>query len=188
MGGLSYKKDPSRPGGGVFVLHGDAKDGNIKDLMPGVVITTSEEESEGTGASPTLAVQSPNASERAISASGSSSSPFAPPLPGDETTSGKARPRQLVIPRGAASTPTPTPTTGSSLPMMVNLTPLRGGAPGGPSNVNPAMNAGKTPGHVTVMNVLDVSQASNNTLEQLSNADIGFLEGIPGAMFDWGEL
>jgi hypothetical protein len=40
---------------------------------------------------------------------------------------------------------------------------------------------------VKVMNVLDVSQTSSNTLEQLSNADIGFLEGIPGGMFDWGQ-
>ena len=66
---------------------------------------------------------------------------------------------------------------------MVNLTPLRGGPV---SNVNPAMNTVSGPENVKVMNVLDVSQTSTNTLEQLSNADIGFLEGIPGGMFDWG--
>jgi hypothetical protein len=42
------------------------------------------------------------------------------------------------------------------------------------------------PGNVQVMNVLDVPQASN-TLEQFAMADTGFLEGIPGGMFDWGE-
>lgn len=73
---------------------------------------------------------------------------------------------------------------------MVNITPLgvdkgRGALP----NVNPAMNEpmASAPGNVQVMNVLDVPQASN-TLEQFALADTGFLEGIPGGMFDWGEI
>ncbi|KAJ7273270.1 fungal-specific transcription factor domain-containing protein [Mycena rebaudengoi] len=65
---------------------------------------------------------------------------------------------------------------------MVNLTPLRGSH----SNVNPAMNAPANPGQVQVMNVLDVPQASN-TLREFAMADTGFLEGIPGGMFDWGQ-
>jgi hypothetical protein len=40
---------------------------------------------------------------------------------------------------------------------------------------------------VQVMNVLDVPQASG-TLEQFAMADTGFLEGIPGGMFDWGKF
>lgn len=55
--------------------------------------------------------------------------------------------------------------------------------------MNPAMNNvnATAPGHVQVMNVLDVPQASG-TLEQFAMADTGLLEGIPGGMFDWGEL
>jgi len=67
---------------------------------------------------------------------------------------------------------------------LVNITPLGGDR----ANVNPALNSAMatTPGNVQVMNVLDVPQASN-TLEQFAMADIGFLEGIPGGMFDWGQ-
>ena len=54
--------------------------------------------------------------------------------------------------------------------------------------MNPAMNApqGSVPGIVQVMNVLD-GQQGGNTLQQFALADTGFLEGIPGTMFDWGE-
>lgn len=53
--------------------------------------------------------------------------------------------------------------------------------------MNPALNGvtSETPSSVHVLNVLDVPQASN-TLEQFAMADVGFLEGIPGGMFDWG--
>jgi hypothetical protein len=72
---------------------------------------------------------------------------------------------------------------------MVNITPLGGDrAEQRFPNVNPAMNnvMATAPGNVQVMNVLDVPQASN-TLEQFAMADTGFLEGIPGGMFDWGQ-
>jgi hypothetical protein len=72
---------------------------------------------------------------------------------------------------------------------LVNITPLGGDRAGERFlNVNPALNSAMAtaPGNVQVMNVLDVPQASN-TLEQLAMADVGFLEGIPGGMFDWGQ-
>jgi hypothetical protein len=72
---------------------------------------------------------------------------------------------------------------------MVNITPLGSARPGASfPNVNPVMNSVMTsaPGNVQVMNVLDEPQASN-TLEQFAMTDTGFLEGIPGGMFDWGE-
>jgi hypothetical protein len=142
MGGLSYKKDNSRPGGGVFVLHGEAREGDMQDLVPGVVITGSEV--GGTAAA--AGMKSPTAT-----------TPFTPPMAGSG---------------------------GSGLP-MVNLTPLRGGGP--VSNVNPAMNTdAEASGNVQVMNLLDVPQASNNMLEQLS-IDVGYLEGIPPGMFDYRE-
>ncbi|KAL4266176.1 Carbohydrate Metabolism and Transport Regulator [Pleurotus pulmonarius] len=127
LGGLNFKKDPSRPGGGVFVAQGDARE-DLKDLPAGTVISTSsDEESE------------------------------AQPLPAVQPSS------------------------------MVNITPLWGGkGDGNFPNVNPAMNSQSVPGNVQVMNVLDVPQSSN-TLEQFAIADTGFLEGIPGSMFDWGQ-
>jgi hypothetical protein len=39
--------------------------------------------------------------------------------------------------------------------------------------------------NVQVMNVLDGSQ-SGTAMADLALADNGFLEGIPGGMFDWG--
>lgn len=73
---------------------------------------------------------------------------------------------------------------------IVNITPLSGDrAEGSMPNVNPAMDAvmESAAGHVQVMNVLDGPQAPN-VLEQLAMTDTGFLEGIPGGMFDWGEF
>ncbi|KAH9180500.1 fungal-specific transcription factor domain-containing protein [Lactarius sanguifluus] len=47
FGGLSYERDPSRPGGGVFIAHGKVK-GAYPDITPTVIIeSTSEEEDEG---------------------------------------------------------------------------------------------------------------------------------------------
>lgn len=45
LGGLEYKKDPSRPGGGVFVAHGEARKADY-GLPKGTIITSSDEESE----------------------------------------------------------------------------------------------------------------------------------------------
>jgi hypothetical protein len=47
LGGLSYEKDPSRPGGGVFIAHGKVK-GAYPEIAPGVIIeSTSDEDDEG---------------------------------------------------------------------------------------------------------------------------------------------
>ncbi|KAI0723969.1 fungal-specific transcription factor domain-containing protein [Cerioporus squamosus] len=65
---------------------------------------------------------------------------------------------------------------------MVNFSPLAGNFP----NMNPALNDQlSAPENVQVMNVLDQAHAGN-ALEQQAMADVGFLEGIPGTMFDWG--
>lgn len=45
LGGLEYKKDSSRPGGGVFVAHGEARKADY-GLPKGTIITSSDEESE----------------------------------------------------------------------------------------------------------------------------------------------
>lgn len=48
------------------------------------------------------------------------------------------------------------------------------------------MNAQSGPSS-QVINILDTPQSSN-TLHQHAMTDSGFLEGIPGGMFDWGEM
>ncbi|KIJ69323.1 hypothetical protein HYDPIDRAFT_172743 [Hydnomerulius pinastri MD-312] len=46
LGGLEYKKDPSRPGGGVFIAHGEARKGDYEGIPQGTIITSSDEESD----------------------------------------------------------------------------------------------------------------------------------------------
>lgn len=47
LGGLEYKKDPSRAGGGVFIAHGEARQGDYEGVPQGTIITSSDEESDG---------------------------------------------------------------------------------------------------------------------------------------------
>ncbi|KAI0707631.1 fungal-specific transcription factor domain-containing protein [Earliella scabrosa] len=55
-------------------------------------------------------------------------------------------------------------------------------------NMNPALNDQMAaPENVQVINVLNQTQDGGATLEQQAMADVGFLEGIPGTMFDWGQ-
>ncbi|KAF8660606.1 hypothetical protein AX16_001585 [Volvariella volvacea WC 439] len=85
---LDYKKDPSRPGGGIFVAHGKTKDSDYKDLPAGVVISSnsSDEASEGeTSTEPVSSSVGVAASKDSDLASFFSSSPFAPPLPSTTT-------------------------------------------------------------------------------------------------------
>ncbi|KAF9014087.1 fungal-specific transcription factor domain-containing protein [Cyathus striatus] len=202
--GLDYKKDPTRPGGGVFVARGKTSE-DLKDIPAGIVISgTSDEDSEGEGTSPMAATSTlleptnSNDHDRTLF----SPSAFAPPLPGDRSFS-RSNPISpaysaggLMIPVSAMRSPVAvgeqqqqqqvsaqtqgvSPTgNGSSL---VNFTPLN---PKGYPNVNPAMNQAQDP-NVQVMNVLDVPQ-SGDTLAEFSVADNSFLEGIPPGMFDFG--
>ena len=66
---------------------------------------------------------------------------------------------------------------------MVNFSQLSSNFP----NMNPALNDQMAaPENVQVINVLNQTQDGGATLEQQAMADVGFLEGIPGTMFDWG--
>ncbi|KII88298.1 hypothetical protein PLICRDRAFT_175901 [Plicaturopsis crispa FD-325 SS-3] len=161
--GLTYEKDPSRPGSGVFIAHGKPQEGEYdRNIAPGTVINSpSEDESVRRPAVPASAPSTENHSFFTSSA-------FAPPLPAPGTSANFNHASER-------------PTSSSS---MVNFTPL--GGERGSSNVNPAMD-NVSSGNVQVMNVLDHPQASNNTLEQFAITDNGFLEGIPGGMFDWGQ-
>jgi len=140
--GLDYRKDPSRPGGGVYVAHGKAREGDYSGVPPGTVIQ-SDEESEG-GANNANNNANANAS------------------------------------RGAPSS------------SIVSMVPLAGAGTTSFPNLNPAMNdlmAGAPGNNVQVMNVLDMPmpEASNSALQQYALAEDGFLEGLPGGMFDWGQ-
>ncbi|KAF7796719.1 hypothetical protein EIP86_007902 [Pleurotus ostreatoroseus] len=121
LGGLQFKKDPTRPGGGVFIAHGSIPESLDKNLPAGTIINEEAERAK------------------------------------------QARQGQP----------------------MVNYTPLTGSHP----NMNPALNeAGALPpGHIQVMNVLDVPANNANALEQMAMADSGYLQGIPNTIFDWGE-
>lgn len=46
LSGLEYKKDLSRPGGGFFVAHGEARSGDYEDVPRGTIVTSSDEEAE----------------------------------------------------------------------------------------------------------------------------------------------
>jgi hypothetical protein len=49
LGGLSYERDPSRPGGGVFIAHGDVK-GAYTEMAPDLVIESNSDEDDEEGA------------------------------------------------------------------------------------------------------------------------------------------
>ncbi|KAJ2923287.1 hypothetical protein H1R20_g13810, partial [Candolleomyces eurysporus] len=160
---LDYRKDPTRPGGGVFVAQDNGKTTEaLKDVPEGTIINASEEED----------------ADAAGSVDGDG---------GDHDQQGAQQQRGAVSEGGHIVPPS------NSTP-MVSFTPLSIGAAGTGrgnqySNVNPAMNLQASQNastNVQVMNVLDGSQ-SGTAMADLAMADNGFLEGIPGGMFDWGQ-
>jgi len=178
--GLKYKKDASRPGGGVFIAHGKAKAADYTGILEGVVINASDEdESEGedSAAEVSSIVQPSNDNDPASSSSSPHSSHHVVglPLPGARAGRAGAGSPAAAATQSAVSGDDSTPATAP----IVNYTPL------GPdyTNVNPTLNStGRS--DVQVLNILDVPQAPN-TLEQVAVADSGMLEGLPGSMFDW---
>jgi len=204
---LDYKKDPTRPGGGVFVA-APGKSGEFKDVPEGVVISgsgSSTDGDQGTGGNDSegevaslVVAEAAQASSVSLPASNSSDrarnyfmSPFFrhPGMDYDRAGNGNA----IMAPISAVRSPTDNPQQPAPL---VHFTPLpTGGGRGGNSdgsdfmNVNPAMNRSASgSGNVQVMNTLDAVQGgSMANLQAYATAD-GFLEGIPGGMFDWGEL
>ena len=220
---LDYKKDPSRPGGGVFVASkSTVESGALADVAPGTVISGEDAMNEGEMASPNGVVASvsfdgkkDNDRVRAMLFS-SSPSIFAPlplpststPLPSSSDADADAASRMLLALGQTSSSPS------SSLPAarqaaantLVNITPFggRNGATGELSNVNPAMNVQAYGGDVQILNTLEMDgsgglgngtgagqvgngQGGSDYLTNLAMADNGFLEGLPGGMFDWGK-
>ena len=204
---LDFKKDPTRPGGGVFILHG--KGNEFKDVPDGVVISTSKEgkDSEGEVASPATAVASSNFLHRTnhndhdptyyLPSRSSLSSSYRRDRPSLPTSAVSPITNYtgggIVTPVSAVRSPVgsnqPNVGSGSNAAPLVNLTPLTPAGRGSNyNNVNPAMNyAQSAPGNVQLMNVLDAAQGETN-LADFAIADNGFLEGIPGGMFDWSMI
>jgi len=210
---LDYKKDNSRPGGGIFIAQSKVPD--FEDLPKGLVISKSDDEkgdSEGENTSPAAA-----ASSIALVVANDDNDQVRVPLSSSHTTSVLKSVRKHLLPPDAyeqsmftVSAPSSTDLTdgstsigqlssstkrsamaasGANVTPLVNLTPLTGGTRGDPKmNVNPVMNAPTQPssGNVQVMNVLDAASSGRN-LADFQMADNGFLEGLPGNMFDWGK-
>jgi len=178
--GLDYKKDPTRPGGGVFVIRGPV----AQDIPAGVVISSTSESEMDLGDGHSSVSAPPTAvSGRDNPSALFSSSSFAPPLPSEASTTSRPTVTPLYNGPGIPSAVRSTADDSQPTSPLVNFTPI-GRQPDNYINVNPAMNVqGKT---IQVMNVLDSAQ-SGNTLQEFALADNGFLEGIPGGMFDWGE-
>lgn len=231
---LDYKKDPTRPGGGVFVA-ASGKKADFQDVPAGTIISTNSEDgasgggdesvasdSEGevaslvaaraaAGANVSLPAQNHN--DRAYNNLLFSPSPFAPAsLPAPARTSNANTHSNtaydvanadyyvtshmhssggVMAPVSAIRGVVAVNSAGQMLaggPSMVNFTVLtggNGGRGGQAMNVNPAMNQQGQGANVQVMNALDGAQGGTG-LAELANAD-GYLEGIPGGMFDWGE-
>jgi hypothetical protein len=197
--GLDYKKDPTRPGSGVFVAHGKvARQGDFSGVPLGVVISSnSSDGSSDTSEAAAGHQTSSSLDDRERAALFSTSSSFAPPLPSRSSQSPSSLPPAH---RGFGSSSSIRSTanaqqqqqqqqnmgSGASSP-MVQFTPIGSRRSGSYPNLNPTLNMqNQQPGNVQVMNVLDVPQGGN-TIQEFALADTGFLEGIPGGMFDWGE-
>lgn len=195
---LDYKKDPTRPGGGVFVAHGKvAREGDFSGVPSGVVISSNSSDSGSDTGEAALGLFKSSVNDR-NRPSLFSTSPFAPPLPNDQLRSPQSPSSLPPAHRGfgAASSIRSTvnmqqspsqSSKGTASSSIVQFTPIVGRRSGSYSNVNPTLNmqAQQQPGNVQVMNVLDVPQGGN-TIQEFALADTGFLEGIPGGMFDWG--
>ncbi|KAH8106811.1 fungal-specific transcription factor domain-containing protein [Cristinia sonorae] len=171
--GLTFRKDPSRPGGGVFIANEQPKEEVVRDLPEGLIIHDSQPEGESDMNSSSQSRTENNVSLLSRVAA-SLSTLYAP-----STTrpSGLVQEQQRQHAQQQAQ-------IASSASAMVNLTPLGPNFP----NMNPAMNtasssSGKS--KVQVMNMLDVPQAQSQ-IEQYSMAD-SFLDGIPGSMLDWNQ-
>ncbi|KZT09633.1 uncharacterized protein LAESUDRAFT_646138 [Laetiporus sulphureus 93-53] len=168
LGGLVFQKDPSRPGGGVFVALSKPKEGQVDGVPPGTIISSDGKEGEA------IATAMSDVRARNDLVLSSARSEFAP--------SAYAWSSPLVI-TGSQAQPQYTPQS----QQQQESTAQEYSSPGGSySNVNPMMDDASNSGNIQVMNVLDVPQASN-TLEQFAIADTAFMEGIPEGMFEWNQ-
>ena len=207
---LSFQKDGTRPGGGVFVAKGPISDRELLEKLPEGTLIKDDGSvaAAGGGGSGTHEGEAPD-----VVSSGSRSSndppppaPLpAPPPPPPPSNAGPPIRRGAPPPPAAfngAAAVSPWAFAGSTSaqqqvaqqqqqhqgqgqgragPPMVNFAALEF------PNMNPALNNSlAAPENVQVVNMLDHPLPNNmNIMEQQAMSD-SLLEGIPGAMFDWG--
>ena len=167
LGGLVFLKDPTRPGGGVFIARDSANQEEFKHLE-GIVI---HEGSEGETLASSYDSQRPNA--MAWTPEGQSS----PQSPQQHTHAHQAQSNPSMVnyaPLVGANYPNVNPAMNNGFTQVQQQS----------SNSNNATGA-IPPGHVQVINLLDQAQGAG-ALEQLAMAEAGFLEGMPSTIFDWG--
>ncbi|KAK7693747.1 hypothetical protein QCA50_003319 [Cerrena zonata] len=198
-GSLVFTKDPSRPGGGVFVARERPSDDLVRELPEGTIISA-------TGETITAAVSNVRTPNDDVSMSlpadaSSSSSPAA--YGGNNwtwsSTSGHAH--------GGSATASPQQQhqqhqhqqqqqqqASSSSTSMVNLTPIGGNGSGGNNyqNMNPALNTAVSggPENVQILNMLDYAPQGNpvQTLQVTDQVtDPGFFTSIPASMYDYNQ-
>ncbi|EJD05925.1 uncharacterized protein FOMMEDRAFT_104282 [Fomitiporia mediterranea MF3/22] len=195
MKGVKYRNDPTRPGKGVFIAHGKAKEGDYTDLPEGTVVISqgfSDEESEGEVSAAEVSVVRPTNDPASSSpthaySTSTSGTHLAPRtrVPASPESSDITR-HELTARAAAASGTGPGAGVGndtSSASSMPSYIPTTSGSGGDIANVNPALNAAG-PSDVLIMNTLETNPQPS-VLDEMSIADTGFLEGIPGGMFDW---
>lgn len=207
--GLKFKYDPTRPGKGVFVAHGKAKEADYKDLPEGTVVISqglSDEESEGEeSAAEVSSIHPTNDSAPSSTRPAAGSGPM--PVPHSHTSASRGTPDDAQHPLGLLHMLSSTAVSSGSGPgagaadaaagqsssgpssSIVNYVPIGPGGPSAPgsgdfANVNPALNAAGS-SDVLVMNMLEANPQPN-LLNEMAAVDNGLLEGIPGGMFDWG--
>jgi hypothetical protein len=207
---LQYKRDPTRPGGGVFVARGvvttESPDADVElkldELELPRAVSASAPNTPGTQGSaktPPPSAPAPVPAEKPAKvppsrARGKSRS-TAPP-------SRQSSARQASLPALAPAPPHPPPAGQHPLahpaaaaaashpavgpqPMVQDFGEVPFGAFGN-GNLNPALAAGGAGfAQVQLMNALDAP--TDGDLAQLALADTGFLEGMPTTMFDWGQ-
>ncbi|EKM55173.1 uncharacterized protein PHACADRAFT_255607 [Phanerochaete carnosa HHB-10118-sp] len=164
LGGLVFRKDSTRPGGGVFIARRDANPEDLKHLPEGTVI---HEQSEGEAPASSPDSQRPNTMA------------WTP-----ESASSPQSQQHRTPSRHPHTSPTMVnyaPLVGANYP---NVNPAMNN---GFAQAQQRSNGGNAipPGHVQVINLLDQAQGAN-ALEQLAMAEAGFLEGMPATIFDWG--
>ncbi|OCB84325.1 hypothetical protein A7U60_g9005 [Sanghuangporus baumii] len=206
--GLKFKYDPSRPGKGVFVAHGKAKEADYKDLPEGTVVISqglSDEEPEGEESAAEVSSIHPTNDSAPPSSAHSRPTAGSGPLPAhshasvSRGTPDDARPMgslhmlsSTAVASGSGSgaevaDPTVGQSSSGTSSSMVDYVPIgqghTGPAGGDFLNVNPTLNtAGSS--DVLVMNTLEANPQPN-VLNEMAAVDTGLLEGIPGGMFDW---
>ncbi|KZS88408.1 hypothetical protein SISNIDRAFT_531893 [Sistotremastrum niveocremeum HHB9708] len=187
MKGLDFRKDESRPGGGVFVA-----DKNVPHNLPNhsVVVRGEEGDPDGKALPGSGGSRVKNEEVNGTTPPSVRSTTDGVPLlfpssqlhPGAAITSnGHGINHQHAYQQGDTTHGIMGNAAG-----LVTLTPLTGGP-----NVNPSMTGSGT-STVQVMNLFDHMQqfpggVDQRVLTNLATEETAMLDGIPGSMFDWGK-